>query len=279
MLKLSSKLRRLFPVNPSETRIAFNILDAGMKPGLMIDVGAHYGESLGIFAESGWEVHAFEPDLDNRKRLEMCVAKNNKVKINTYAVSNKSENNVDFFKHRTSTGASGLLAYQSKHKYAGKVNTITLDMYIRRKNICSVDFLKIDAEGYDLFVLQGLLSLNKIRPKMIMCEFEDSKTKILGYTFHDIANFLQSHKYNLIVSEWYPIIEYGSQHYWRKFFEYPNALSDPNAWGNILALKDSNKFSQLKGLCGKIRLKKKFCRIIHDRNVKRLHIQNSQSTM
>ncbi len=39
-------------------------------PGVMVDVGAHYGSSLRPFAKDGWRVFAFEPDPANRQKLE-----------------------------------------------------------------------------------------------------------------------------------------------------------------------------------------------------------------
>ena len=268
MLKIVTRIRKLFPTNPSEIKIIYHILNAKHQPGLMIDVGAHYGESFSIFADSGWEVHAFEPDLENRQKLEMRLGNSRKVVINSSAVSNKNERLVDFYANEVSTGVSGLLAFHSGHVYAGTVNTITLDKYIKEKKIDVVDLLKIDAEGYDLFVLKGLLSLNEIRPEMIICEFEDSKSTLLGYTFHDMALFLQEHKYKLMVSEWYPIIEYGTQHYWRKFIEYPCDLSDPDAWGNIFAVKNSTKFDLLRNKCDNISTRKKFSRMIMGKKLK-----------
>jgi len=262
MPKITTKIRSLFPINPSEVRIAFHVLDAEQQPGLMIDVGAHHGESISMFAESGWQVHAFEPDPDNRKELEMRLDGHRKVVVNSSAVSDKNEHGVDFYTNEISTGVSGLLAFHSGHVHAGTVNTITLDKYIKEKNIDAVDLLKVDAEGFDLFVLKGLLSLNEVRPELIVCEFEDSKSLLLGYTFHDMAQFLQEHNFKLLVSEWYPILEYGAQHYWRKFIEYPCELSDPDAWGNIFAVKNTRKFNQLRRKCSSISKRKKFNRLI-----------------
>lgn len=274
MPNLIAKVRKLFPVNPSEIRIAYNILNAGRQPGLMIDVGAHYGESLYMFADSGWKVHAFEPDPDNLQELELRVAHNKNVIINSSAISNKNEEAVDFFKHETSTGASGLLAFQSKHVLAGKVHSITLDRYINENNIAAINLLKVDAEGYDLLVLKGILELNTIRPEMIICEFEDSKSTLLGYTFNDMAQYLQDHNYKLIVSEWYPIIEYGTQHYWKRFIEYPCELSDADAWGNILAVEDNTMFNRLRDECDKLRKRKKLCRMISGSGINK-HVSKS----
>jgi hypothetical protein len=84
---------------------------------------------------------------------------------------------------------------------------------------------------------------------MILCEFDDSKTVPLGYTFHDLANYLIKQGYKLLVSEWYPIKKYGGPHDWRCFSPYPCELEDPKAWGNIMATKEDSLYHSLIQLC------------------------------
>ena len=80
---------------------------------------------------------------------------------------------------------------------------------------------------------------------MILCEFEDRKTAPLGYTFHDMAKFLVDKGYRLVVSEWYPVVEYGKLHRWRRFAYYPCKLLDENAFGNIFAVHDETTYEAL----------------------------------
>jgi hypothetical protein len=75
-----------------------------------------------------------------------------------------------------------------------------------------------------------------MKPSVVLCEFEDRKTLPLGHTYHDIANYLRGWGYEVIVSEWYPIAEYGQTHRWRRAVRYPVDL-DPYAWGNLLAVR------------------------------------------
>jgi hypothetical protein len=42
--------------------------------------------------------------------------------------------------------------------------------------------------------------------------------------------------YKCIISEWYPIIQYGTQHKWKKITD-EISLVDNNSWGNIIATK------------------------------------------
>jgi hypothetical protein len=109
-------------------------------------------------------------------------------------------------------------------------------------NIKTVNFLKIDTEGHDLFVLKSY-PWDTYKPDIIECEFEDKKTvDKLGYNWKDLAEYLHELGYNIIVSEWYPIERYGITHKWRKFHKYPCKLYDPNAWGNFICIREQELY-------------------------------------
>lgn len=207
----------------------------------MIDVGAHFGTALAPFLDLSWDIYAFEPDQNNRSKLLEYLSnhKNKKyVTLDTRCVSNTSEKGLSFYCSEQSTGISGLSAFHETHVKAQEVDTTTLTDFFEMRTLPDIDFLKIDTEGHDLFVLQGF-PWGRCTPKVIECEFEDSKTVPLGYTFHNIADFLIAKGYTVFVSEWHPIVRYGICHDWKQLTKYPCELSDDNAWGNLLAFRDS----------------------------------------
>lgn len=207
---------------------------------VMIDVGAHHGWAHFPFLDHGWRIFAFEPDNQNRAKLLERLAKhknNNLVSLDSRCVSNKSQKGISFFTSEQSTGISSLSAFHKTHLDTQKVDTITLAEFFQDKPMPVVDFLKIDTEGYDLFVLQGF-PWERGKPAVIECEFEDTKTVPLGYNFHHLSRFLVDKGYTVYVSEWHPIIRYGIRHDWRQLTRYPCELADPKGWGNLLAFRD-----------------------------------------
>ena len=122
--------------------------------------------------------------------------------------------------------------------------------FCEEQNIEYIDFLLIDAEGYDLFVLKGI-DWDKTKPEIITCEFEDRKTKNLGYTFQDMANFLQDKGYKVLVSEWHPILRYGISHDWRRLAKYPCEIASPDAWGNLIAFRNSPDWQSLLAIAAR----------------------------
>jgi len=232
---------------PEEIDVVYRVLRADDRRGTMIDVGAHYGGSLAPFARSGWQVYAFEPDAKNRERLERGYGGMSNVKIDPRGIADEPGVARPLYRSGESSGISGLSAFHPTHVQSETVEVTTLRLFMESQGLEEVDFLKIDTEGFDLFVLKGF-PWGKTEPRLILCEFEDRKTLPLGYGFHDMTRFLEERGYRLIISEWHPIQRYGTPHDWRRFALYPCELADSRAWGNIFAAKEP-LYSALEAAC------------------------------
>ncbi|MDR2574391.1 MAG: FkbM family methyltransferase [Desulfovibrio sp.] len=206
------------------------------KGGVMLDVGAYSGDTCLPFLQRGWTVHAFEPDPDTRATLAKNTASFSNISIDERAAFCESNKPLPLFTSRESTGITSLYPFRPSHKPTGIINTVSLDDYCKANEIAHVDFLKIDTEGLDLFVLMGF-PFERIKPECVLCEFEDGKTLPLGYSMRELADFLINKGYTVYVSEWHPIVRYGIQHEWRKLNDYANSHPLPGAWGNLLAFK------------------------------------------
>ncbi len=199
----------------------------------MIDVGAHWGSSLLAFAQQSWTVHAFEPDPLNCARLMGAIEGLETVTVDPRAVSTTDGKTVSLYTSPISSGISSLDAFHSTHRVTTEVQTVRLDTYIQEEDIERVDFLKIDVEGRDLDVLESFPWATH-QPTVVICEFEDRKTTRLGHTYREIAEFLTGHGFDVLISEWYPIVEYGLAHRWRRAVRYPAEIS-AESWGNLIA--------------------------------------------
>ena len=222
--------------------------------GYMIDVGAHVGSALAPFLSQGWDIFAFEPDKHNRQELIQNLTNHpykEKIKLDTHAISDKSQQGLAFYRSNESSGVSGLSAFLPSHKASQTVDVITLTEALMNEDIDSIDFLKIDTEGHDLLALKGF-PWDRFKPTVIECEYEDSKTVPLGYNFHDMASYLVEQGYAVYVSEWYPIVRYGIRHDWRQLTRYPCELSDKASWGNLLAFYNSVDEDTLRKTIGSV---------------------------
>lgn len=245
--------RRVRPEFLDECDLAYYALEANSRPGVMVDVGAHIGLALLPFARSGWRVVAAEPDSVNRSKLLDAVRGFPRVTVDTRAVSSERIEKISLYRSDVSTGISGLSAFDPSHVEAETVSAQTAADLLEQNSIAAVDFLKIDTEGYDFFVLQGF-PFGSIKPRVIVCEFEDKKTLPLGYSWREMADFLVKRGYRVIVSEWHPIVRYGVGHDWRSFADYPCELKDAQGWGNLVAVRDTAVEQRLRGSLSRFRM-------------------------
>lgn len=220
---------RLLGYNIDEVGIVHSVI--GEQKGIMLDVGAHWGNSLAPFLESGWTVFAFEPDPSNRATL---TSRHPGAVVDPRAISEKDGETVSLFTSDVSTGISTLSPFHPSHAATAQVETVRLDTFVRDRGIEKVDFIKTDVEGLDLFALRTF-PWNSHHPRAVVCEFEDNKTTRLGYTMHDIAQFLVDKGYSVVVSEWEPVVEYGRHHTWKQFKRYPTDVPS-NSHGNLIAV-------------------------------------------
>lgn len=211
---------------------------------VMIDVGAHRGSSTLPFAERGWRVYAFEPDQRNRRHFERVLDGYENVTIDPRAVTDVDGAKSMLYESDESTGISSLLAFADSHRPSTKVETVRLDTFLAVNSVDRVDFLKVDTEGYDLLVLRSFPWQN-YQPPFVLCEFEDRKTRHLGYSTQDIIHFLRDRGYHVLISEWHPIVRYGVTHAFFQLRVYDGRGPKSSSWGNLLALKQAESIPQM----------------------------------
>ncbi len=229
-------LARLRGIN--ESVIAYHILQGVARSHTMIDVGAAHGSALKIFAGDGWRVWACEPNPGNRAILERWTANYPSVTVWPYAISDKPQDGVTFFTSSVSSGLGSLTPFDASHRPGFTVEIRTLaDLFPGRQDL---DFLKIDTEGYDLFVLKGV-PWQRMQPRLILCEFDNHKSVPLGYRMQDMAGYLEQQGYRVWVSESAPIPDYGTLPEWRGFYRFGTRETDERSTGNLFAVEDAGE--------------------------------------
>jgi len=145
------------------------------KGDVILDVGANIGYLSLVFAHStgsGGKVYSFEPEQNNYNKLLKNISLNsyNNIESHKIAFSNK-ETKIKLFKSKDNNLGSHSLIYNPDvlDEEFEFVDTITCDKFITDNNIMQVDIIKIDVEGAEYEVLQGMTNtLELFRPLIIM---------------------------------------------------------------------------------------------------------------
>lgn len=153
---------------------------------VFVDIGSNNGVYTILSSKLAPKgtIYSFEPIHYLNKKIQKSISKNNSknIVLHSYACGDKkSEATINI--NPIHTGTSSLIR-NNESIHNQKVKVIRADSIIKTK----VDLIKIDVEGYELFVLKGLNKLlKKYRPQIIF-EFNED-------LFEEIHSYLSSFEY------------------------------------------------------------------------------------
>lgn len=136
-----------------------------IRPGMVVvDVGAHIGYYTRIFSRlvgNSGRVFSFEPSSENFPVLSknLSAGKYRNVTLFNKAVGAKNEKGTLF----VSPGHSNhsLNAGFTESVGQEQVEIVPLDLVLSQQGISRVDFIKVDVEGFEIHVLNGLMNVVK----------------------------------------------------------------------------------------------------------------------
>jgi FkbM family methyltransferase len=179
----------------------------------IIDIGANIGSNTIEYATWAKTVHSFEPtpELFNQLNININL---NKTNIDTVRWHDDVSMNqiADVHTYQCALGNEVGNVYlkaftnnKGKNHITNNNQTILFDDVIPVQvnrlddyNITDVDIIKIDVEGYELFVLQGAENtIMKYKP-VIQTELHQGLFKRQGLTIQDIAEWFYQHDYYAI---------------------------------------------------------------------------------
>ena len=201
---------------------------------ILIDVGAHKGESIQLFLDNMnvAKIISFEASPINfkflKKKESFFLKKYKNTKIIMENIALGKEKKKETFKQFKESSSSTIKSinikspyYKKKLKYLNflkdeklfetfEIQINCLSDYLKKNKIKNVDFLKIDTEGYEYDVLLGLNENIKVL-KIIMFEHHYDNMINKNYSFGDINNLLVKNRFKMIFKAKMPF---------RKTFEY-----------------------------------------------------------
>ena len=201
---------------------------------VLFDIGAHHGESIKRFLNNFEikNIYSFEASDKNFSILQKNSVylkkkfNNTNIVIENYAAGD--EEKVIKMKQMNESSSSTINSYNVKSKYFKRksifllsskkqnffseidVRQVLLSEYMTTNDIQKIDFIKIDTEGYEYYVLKGLKNQFK-KIKLVLFEHHYHSMLLKKYKFGDIHNFLIENNFKQI---------YKYKMAFRKTFEY-----------------------------------------------------------
>jgi len=181
--------------------ITINLIKNEIKKGMRVfDLGANIGLFTLHFSKlvgNEGHVYAFEPDPELFKILQTNVKINelSNVSVLPLAVSNKS--GIANFSLNPTQDGDNRLDSTSRTENIIRVNTITLDGFCEKNNV-KADFIKMDVQGSEPKVFQGMKKLIAENPNLkIITEFYPEAIIDLGLSPKNFLEMLENAGFNI----------------------------------------------------------------------------------
>jgi FkbM family methyltransferase len=171
----------------------FLALLSRLRDPVVLDVGANIGNHTLAFATRAAQVHSFEPIPHIYALLMQNVTRNllTNVQLHPLALSDRTGSDTI---HMVKVGNLGASSFDRRGEDTEPVTVqkVTGDDYLAEHGVTRVDFVKIDVEAHEVFVLRGLLrTLSRDLP-IITLEWNDPLTIQRLFDSPELA-FLQTH--------------------------------------------------------------------------------------
>jgi FkbM family methyltransferase len=249
--KVGKRLPSFTDLNLVTSVVLSYLRDSGSRR--LVDVGACMGAMTKPFLAEGWQAVMFEPDERCHPQLAALAQLHaGSVSLEKAAVTTGHTGSVAF--HVASmTGLSGL----SVSPFASDVATtevpaVSLNKYIADKGWNDIDFIKIDAEGFDLDILRSV-DLGRVTPRLIMVEFGEHFASQDRAAIAAAIQEMRSRKYRACVVCLRATGDF-QRHEWETCLlaigidELPASTAGEKLFGNILFFRDEDR-DFLPSLC------------------------------
>lgn len=176
--------------------------------GDILDIGANIGYTACVFAgarEAPGRIYAFEPDLASFATLRETVRRkrlDDAVEIFNMAVGS-ADGTLEFWHNEEHSADHRVVTEQFKSSRPSPERTTTVavtsvDNFVAARNLRDVAFIKIDVQGYELAVCEGMRkTLERFPLLCVAFEYAPNGMRELGFEPSALLEFFRSAGFHL----------------------------------------------------------------------------------
>jgi FkbM family methyltransferase len=186
---------------------------------VFLDIGANIGFFTVIAAKlvgEGGRVFAFEPVPKNAASLRRNLALNDFRQVRVFEAAISDHNGKGELRLSEWIGGAALSTAAPPPDQTGTlaVDLVTIDELVARNEITAPDFVKIDVEGAEMEVLQGMATTIQACKPTILFEIDDGNVEAFNQKATACETFLRAYGYQITrLEDSYPGGEWLVGHY------------------------------------------------------------------
>jgi FkbM family methyltransferase len=167
----------------------YRFLRQRLKGKVFLDIGANIGNFIFSMVDEAKVIYAFEASKANCALMRENIARHHisNVDVIHKAVTAKDRSFATLYISKDAQGNNSM--YTAGESRSERVETITLDTFVKQQTLKAVDYIKVDVEGAELEVLRGAEQTLKSFKPVLIVEFNSAITNVAGYdlaTLYDV---------------------------------------------------------------------------------------------
>lgn len=188
-----------------EDRAHLQLMSLAKKGDIVLDIGTNYGTTILQFAQqvgAEGKCYGFEPDPTNYQICQRLLSFNQFKTIQVENIGLGNEKGAFTLVVDTPSNRGGnRISANAAGKEAVTVQVEILDEWMEKKQISSVQLIKIDVEGFEMNVLKGAVhTIEKFHP-LFFVELDDNNLKLQKSSAREVVEFFTRLNYQVTVAE------------------------------------------------------------------------------
>jgi FkbM family methyltransferase len=169
---------------------------------VLLDAGSHFGWHSINSSKLCKKIYSFEPQKPLYEVQKLNITQNNINNVELFNLalgSTKEIKNLHGVDYASESIHMGDLSLQHDGSVGESVEVTTIDSL----NLDKLDYIKIDVQGYEKFLLEGgENTINALKPTIII-EIEDCQLGKFGVHSKDIFNILKNKNYEILFLDYH----------------------------------------------------------------------------